>query len=207
MRDLEIRGAGSLLGEIQHGHLEKIGYDMYTKLLQEAISEEKGEVIEDELTTQVDISIDTYIPNSYIAEQKYKMDIYQEIIGTKNNEDMKLVAENITDRYGKMPDSLKNFIKVIMIRNIGITKGIIKILELQNTNNTNTINIQLGNKFNMNNIDKLIKALGNKITFKNPTKTQEEQGVKGIIVYSLRSKNNIIKEVYQLVKFLENKED
>ena len=128
MRDLEIRGAGSLFGDIQSGHMEQVGYETYTKLLEENIKELKGEEIVNEENTLVDILVDAYIPDTYIKKQKYKMDIYQEIIYCKDNAKLKEVVKGLIDRYGEFPKELKNFVKIIILRNMAENLGIYKII-------------------------------------------------------------------------------
>ena len=87
MRDLEIRGAGNLLGEQQHGHMEAVGYDLYCKMLNEAVKREKGlDVDEDEFQTTVDMDIDAYIPSTYIRSESQKLDIYKRIAGIETFE-------------------------------------------------------------------------------------------------------------------------
>ena len=86
MKDLEIRGAGNLLGEQQHGHMEAVGYDLYCKMLNEAVKSAKGETVEESFDTSIDIELDAYIPNGYIANEYQKLDIYKRIAAIENEE-------------------------------------------------------------------------------------------------------------------------
>lgn len=118
LRDLEIRGAGSILGGKQHGHMEAVGYDMYLKLLSEAIAEEKGEAPEKVLECTVDIQIDAHIPENYISSLNQRIDIYRKIIlVTNDNEKLELIDELI-DRYGEPPKSVIGLIDVSLLRNM-----------------------------------------------------------------------------------------
>lgn len=209
MRDLEIRGAGSLFGEVQHGHLDQVGYDTYTKLLNEAIKEVKGEKISKEYDITIDLGVDAFIPDKYVKQQKYKMDIYQEIVTVKDNERMKEVISEISDRYGEMPVETKNFIKTIILRNIALRKGIIKILEVKN-NNMNVkggierkIYIDFSEEFDMDNVAKLITKFGTKIKFRN----SKLEGAIGQFTYNIGMNGDVIKEVYSLLKFLNDKKE
>ena len=87
MRDLEIRGAGNLLGAEQHGHMEAVGYDMYCKMLNEAVKLLKGEIEEETFATTMDLNVDAYIPDSYIANEYQKLDIYKRIATIENEEE------------------------------------------------------------------------------------------------------------------------
>ena len=127
MRDLEIRGAGSILGGKQHGHMEAVGYDMYLKLLSEAIAEEKGEAPEKALECTVDIQIDAHIPENYISSLNQRIDIYRKIIlVTEDNEKYDLIDELI-DRYGEPPKSVIGLIDVSLLRNMASHLGITEI--------------------------------------------------------------------------------
>ena len=129
LRDLEIRGAGSILGGKQHGHMEAVGYDMYLKLLSEAISEEKGEKPEKTLECTVDIQIDAHIPENYISSLNQRIDVYRKImLITEDNDRMELIDELI-DRYGEPPKSVIGLIEVSLLRNKAAHLGITEITQ------------------------------------------------------------------------------
>ena len=127
MRDLEIRGAGSLLGEIQHGHMEQVGYDMYCKLLDEVVKEMQGFEVQEELDVQVDLNISSYIPDEFISDSSQKIEIYQDIAVCTSEADIQDIIDEIIDRYGVMPEELENLIDIARIKNLAKVANVIKI--------------------------------------------------------------------------------
>ncbi len=117
MRDLEIRGAGNLLGRKQHGHMEAVGYDMYCRMLSEAVQRLKGETSEtDNFDTHIDIDVDAFIPGEYIVNEVQKLDIYKRIASIENEGEADELRDELTDRYGKLPESVENLLKVSLIK-------------------------------------------------------------------------------------------
>lgn len=117
MRDLEIRGAGSLLGERQHGHIEAVGYDLYCKMLNEAVRTLKGEMTEkEEFDTIVDFSMDAYIPNYYIRNEYMKLDIYKRIAAIESEEELVDMQDELIDRFGDVPKPVQNLLQIVVIR-------------------------------------------------------------------------------------------
>ena len=117
MRDLELRGAGSVLGANQHGHMESVGYEMYIKLLEQAISEEKGEKTEaPEKDCVIDLPIDAHIPDEYIESVPQRLQIYRRIADIKTNEDASDVIDELCDRFGDPPESVEGLIKIALLR-------------------------------------------------------------------------------------------
>ncbi len=121
MRDLEIRGAGNLLGVEQHGHIEAIGYDLYVKFLNETIKKLKGEKIEEVVNTTIDLDIDGYIPTSYIEDEEQKIDIYKKIAIIENLEDYRELIDELIDRFGDLPIEVKNLLDISYIKNMAST--------------------------------------------------------------------------------------
>lgn len=128
MRDLEIRGAGSILSGKQHGHMEAVGYDMYVRLLNEAIAQEKGEELphnpEDCL---VDVAIDAFIPENYIESLTLRIDAYRRIANIQTKDDSMDVLDELIDRYGEPPKSVMGLVNVALMRNTASTLGITEI--------------------------------------------------------------------------------
>ena len=167
MRDLEIRGAGSLLGEIQHGHMEQVGYDTYCNLLDQVVKEMQGMEVEEEQEIQIDINISSYIPDSYIENSSQKIEVYQNIALCRTEEDIQNVIDEIIDRYGVMPKELENLIEIARIKELCRNAGVIKISEKKNVFNDtkNVVFYYDKNKYNPENVDILIKKYGYDIKF------------------------------------------
>lgn len=117
MRDLEIRGAGNLLGAKQHGHMEAVGYDLYCKMLNEAVKALKGEdTSAEEFETNVDIDLSAYIPASYIKSEAQKLDMYKRIAGIETEEEFLDMQEELMDRFGELPSSVNNLLNIAFIK-------------------------------------------------------------------------------------------
>ncbi|MEG0386924.1 MAG: transcription-repair coupling factor, partial [Niameybacter sp.] len=116
MRDLEIRGAGNLLGSQQHGHMEAIGYDLYCKMLQQAVALEQGESIKENFETTIEMKINAYIPTEFIIDEVQKLDIYKKIASIQGEKDYYDIQEEIEDRYGTLPMSVQNLIDIALIK-------------------------------------------------------------------------------------------
>lgn len=116
MRDLEIRGAGNLLGAQQHGHMEAVGYDLYCKMLNEAVKTLKGEAGEEHFDTTIDIELDAFIPPEYIANEYQKLDIYKRIAGIENEEEGEEMLEELIDRFGEPPRSVQNLLLIARLK-------------------------------------------------------------------------------------------
>lgn len=127
MRDLEIRGAGSILGGRQHGHMEAVGYEMYLKLLNEAIAEEKGEPLKKTGECSVDIHIDAHIPENYIESLSQRIDIYKKIAAVETEDDKLDMIDELIDRYGDPPKSVTGLIDASLLRNTAASLGITEI--------------------------------------------------------------------------------
>ncbi|MBR7160938.1 MAG: transcription-repair coupling factor, partial [Clostridia bacterium] len=127
LRDLEIRGAGDILGSQQHGHMESVGYDMYLKLLNDAVLEEKGLKPKEKTECVVNISRDSYIPEEYISSSAQRIDIYKKIAAIENQADADDIADELLDRYGEYPNSVEALIAISLIRSLASECGFLQV--------------------------------------------------------------------------------
>ena len=116
MRDLEIRGAGNLLGVKQHGHMEAVGYDMYCKMLNEAVQNLKGIQTVTDFATLIDLDVDAFIPATYIVNEVQKLDIYKRIAGIENLKERDDMRDELLDRFGEIPKSVDNLLRIALLR-------------------------------------------------------------------------------------------
>ena len=135
MRDLELRGAGNILGAEQHGHLEDVGYDMYLKLLGDAVREEKGEkpVETEDHDCLVDVAVQAHIPEEYIESLSNRLDAYRRIADIRSEEDARDVIDEFVDRYGDIPSSVMGLIDIALIRNKAAAIGIYEIRQSESS--------------------------------------------------------------------------
>ena len=133
MRDMEIRGAGNLLGSEQHGQMESVGYELYMKLLSEAVLEEKGETVKPATECKVNLNTDAYIPEKYIRSTSQRIDAYKKIASVQNEEDYSDVTDELCDRYGTLPAQAVTLMKISLIRALGGSVAIDKIEKRENS--------------------------------------------------------------------------
>lgn len=129
MRDLELRGAGNLLGESQSGHIETIGYEMYVRMLEESIREVKGETLKIRNQTLIELSVDAYIPTSYINDNVQKIDMYKKIAAISSEEDFNDIFEELIDRFGDLPKPVLNVMYISFLKVMSTNLNCIKIIE------------------------------------------------------------------------------
>jgi transcription-repair coupling factor (superfamily II helicase) len=159
MRDLEIRGAGNILGAQQHGHMEAVGYDMYLKMLEQAVSEEKGEAPPvSEKECLIDLPIDAHIPADYIENVPHKLKMYRRIADIKNQEDADDVIDELIDRFGEPPACVMGLITVSLLRNSALLQG---VYEIGRTGNNVKLYIE---SLQMEKISQLAKYMPGRIT-------------------------------------------
>ena len=116
MKDLEIRGAGNVLGAEQHGHMEAVGYDLYCKMLNEAVQMYKGIKKHEEFETTIDLNVDAFIPPAYIKNEFQKLNIYKRIAGIETEEECEDMQDELMDRYGDMPKAVLNLLAVALMK-------------------------------------------------------------------------------------------
>ena len=191
MRDLEIRGAGSLLGEIQSGHLEQVGYDTYCNLLDEVVKELQGTEIEPDIDIQIDLNVTSYIPDEYIEDSAQKIEIYQNIALCRKEEDIQNVVDEIIDRFGNMPAELENLLDIARIKYLAKPFSISKIASKRTA---------VGFTFEQSkyeiDLQKLLKTYKNRIKF--------SPGIKTMITLEIGTTNErqILKDVTEFLKQL-----
>ncbi|MCH5325378.1 MAG: transcription-repair coupling factor [Eubacterium sp.] len=140
MKDLEIRGAGSILGQHQSGHLETVGYDMYLKLLNEAVAEQRGETVQLKPECLIDIKVDAFIPEDYISNQAQRIDCYRKIAQIETEDDAWDVTDELIDRYGDLPKTVEGLIEVARLRHMAQDMQITEVIQ-----NGDAIVFYLGN--------------------------------------------------------------
>ncbi len=129
MRDLEIRGAGNMLGAQQHGDMDAVGYDMYCKLLNEAVSNAKGISVKKEILTSVDIKTDAFIPEDYIPSHNLRIEIYKKIASISSEDEKETIIDEIIDRFGAPPKCVINLIEVSLIRMLASKSGFSEVTQ------------------------------------------------------------------------------
>jgi transcription-repair coupling factor (superfamily II helicase) len=132
MRDLEIRGAGNLVGKQQHGHMETIGYELYCKLLEEAVMLKKGIKVRPKFETSVEVEVNAYIPREYIGDEVQKLEMYKKISNIRNAEDYNDIWEEIEDRFGTLTKPVQNLLAVSLIKAEANEIGITDIMQTGN---------------------------------------------------------------------------
>lgn len=161
MRDLQIRGAGNILGSQQHGHIDAVGYDMYYKILQEAVDELNGVAPKEEINCLIELDVDAHIPESYISNQEQRIDAYKKIASIEDEADYYDIIDELTDRYGDIPKSAMNVITIAAIKAEAIAQGIFEISQ----KDENVIIKFTKGKFNMESVAKAIGHYKGKLLF------------------------------------------
>ncbi|MCH4190930.1 MAG: transcription-repair coupling factor [Butyrivibrio sp.] len=170
MRDLEIRGAGSILGQKQSGHMQAVGYDMYCKMLNEAVKKLKGtETLEEqeEFATSIDLDVDAYIPTKYILNEEQKLEIYKRIASIENQGESDDMRDELVDRFGEVPEAVDNLLRIALLR---VRAHHLYIVEIKGGNGEISFEVSRNAHIDSAGIPKLLKGFGQKLSFKTSGK-------------------------------------
>ena len=162
MRDLEIRGAGNLLGREQHGHMEAIGYDLYTKLLEDAVKQLTGKPIEEKTETSIELNIEGYIPTSYIKDENQKIEIYKKIAAIDSKEYLYDIEEEVEDRFGDIPIRVRDLLNVAYIKYLASKCGIVSVVQ---KDKVVLLKLKNSGQLDVMTISKVIVKFGESLTF------------------------------------------
>lgn len=132
LKDLEIRGAGNMMGSAQHGHMSSIGYDLYCRMLEDTIKLVRGDIDKEPVETSVELKIDAYIPNTYIKDETQKIEVYKKIASIDSKEEFMDIEEELEDRFSDIPISVYNLMNISYIRSLGKKVDIEEIKEISN---------------------------------------------------------------------------
>lgn len=192
MKDLEIRGAGNMMGSSQHGHMAAIGYDLYCRMLEDMVKLIRGEIDQEPVETTVEIKVDAYIPGYYIEDETQKIEVYKKIAAINSMADMLDVQEELEDRFSNIPPSVENLMNIAYLRSIAKELGIENIKEKRNEI---LIEFESNDRIKGKMVETIIKMYSRKITFK--------PGSKPTILYKL---NDLKREelIGNLRELLEN---
>ncbi len=182
MRDLEIRGAGSILGRVQHGNMQAVGYDLYCKLLEGAVRKAKGEEIEEEKTVTVNLLVDAFLPENYIVNEEQKLEIYKRIAAIDSASDAEDVRDELMDRFGDLPLPTQNLLRVALIRSVASRLDLAEI-----TGNSGSLRIipdAEAKGLKVENIPRLLKIYRGHLSFtaKGTPQFQLEYPVSGSVI-------------------------
>ncbi len=187
MRDLEIRGAGNLLGAQQHGHMDIIGYEMYCKLLDHAIKELKGDEVKNEFETLIDLSLNAFISPTYIENETQKLEMYQKISTIKTEADFYDVQDELEDRFGTIPKVVQNLLNIALMKSYANNIGVNKISQC---GNSISIRFNENNKVNIERFKNLLSS-SNNLTFN------------GILTYKIKdNKEDFVNKLKDIFLFL-----
>ena len=162
MRDLEIRGAGNLLGLSQHGHMEAVGYDLYCKMLNEAVQNLKGIHTAVDFATVIDLDVDAYIPAEYIVNETQKLDIYKRIAGIETIKERDEMKDELLDRFGNIPKAVDNLLRIALIR---MAAHGLDMTEIKGKNERITFNFQPDAKIDPRKIPDFLKKHKDELSF------------------------------------------
>lgn len=198
MRDLELRGAGNLLGESQSGHIESIGYELYVRMLEEAVARVKGETKKVHLDDiNVDVKVSAYIPDSYIPQSSDKIMMYRQIAAIENEEDYGKIVEELIDRFGDPPESVENLLNIALIKRWASDLGFSRIKE---TDEAVELRYERFEQFSVEQLKAISEGYSGPLTF-------DFQKVPRFKIAATPRKLNDTKRLLSLMTQLKNKEE
>ncbi|CAM2859424.1 transcription-repair coupling factor [Hathewaya histolytica] len=191
MRDLEIRGAGNMMGSSQHGHMSSVGYDLYCRMLEDTISKIKGDIEKEEIETTIEIKIDAYIPSGYIKDETQKIEVYKKIASISSMDELMDIQEEIEDRFSDIPVPVNNLINIAYLKSVANSIGIVEIKEVKDR-----VNMQFLNK------DKLSKDIIKKVLSEYRKELIIKMGEEPIIAYNLKNikKEDLLENLIKILK-------
>ena len=160
MRDLEIRGAGNVLGEDQSGHMEAVGYDLYCKMLNQAVAEMKGDAAKVVIDTIMDVSLDAFIPATYVKNEYQKLELYKRIAGIETADDYEDFVDELIDRYGELPEPATNLLNISLLKHQASNAYITKIRQ---NNGELQVNIYQNAPVDLTKMEDLIRSYKGKV--------------------------------------------
>ncbi|WP_138203387.1 transcription-repair coupling factor [Haloimpatiens lingqiaonensis] len=193
MRDLEIRGAGNMMGSAQHGHMAAVGYDLYCRMLEETVRQLKGHIEKEKVETDIKVNVDAYISGTYIKDETQKIEIYKKIAAIDSYDDMLDVQEEIEDRYSDIPEAVNNLIDISYSRALGSKCGIEEIVDEKDE-----LVFRFHNKtyFNQKLVRNVMDKYGKDILFKIGEKPAVAYKLKGV------KREKIVKIMKEMVEFI-----
>lgn len=189
MRDLEIRGAGNILGERQHGHLDAVGYDLYCRLLDQALHKINDPNQKEKIETSINIDVDAYIPKKFIKDERRKIEAYKRIASIQNNDDFLDTHDELIDRYGELPKSVENLLEIALIKAMA---NELYIISVEQKDDCIEFELDKNAEINPEKIPDLIFSYNNRLKFT----------VNDKVVLSLSVKRDEKKEIFRQIKVL-----
>ncbi|OFI06576.1 transcription-repair-coupling factor [Clostridium acetireducens DSM 10703] len=193
LKDLEIRGAGNIMGAAQHGHMATVGYDLYCKMLEDTVKLIKGDIDKEPIETTIELKVDAYVPNYYINDEIQKIEIYKKIAAINSYEDMLDIQEELEDRFSDIPEPINNLINIAYIKSVARNLGIENIKDKKGEI---IIQFESKNRLNENVIKSLLDKYRKNILFRFSEKPS--------IVFKLNTikKENIIINLKELIEYI-----